>query len=1151
MTDARRHSATGSGLDAAEGRIKLPRSFTWLNVTQFLGAFNDNAFRWLIFLFLVSPIFEESKENVMATTGLLFVLPFLLFSHAFGVLADRFSKRNVVVAAKVLEIVVMVLGCVAIVTRSIRGVYAVMFLMSTQSALFGPAKYGILPELVGSVRLSKANGLIVGATYLAIITGTFATPFLLDVVLSGNYLLVGVFCACVAVAGCTSSLLLPRTAPASSDKRFRPLFLVEIFRTLNRSAAIPFLLFAIVAASFFTYTAAFLQQNMILHGEAALGLNWFQSVYLFTVTAAGIGTGAVLAGRLSGRSVELGIFPVGALGLVAACFAATMVPPSLWVMRVVVFVMGVSAGLYIVPLTAYVQLKSPATSRGEVLASLNFLSFGGVALAAGSIKLFGPVLGLSTRQGFLVVAILMSGFLALSFVRHAFLLVRFLMFTVTRCVFPLTPYGVENVPSGGGLLVANHVTWFDPMFIHACLQRRVRYLVDREIQGLPCLKWLFPIVDSIPVSAADPPGRIEESLNEARRCLDEGHLVCIFGEGLLTRNGNLRAFRPGMERILRGSDHPIIPVYVGGMWGSIFSFRDGKMFGRRPHRFRMPVTVAFGDPLPGSSVTAEVRRAVLECSGSMFDARRGAGRCLPLRLIREARKRWSRPALSDTTGKSVTAGRALVGAVALAGVLRERTRGQEKVGLLLPASVGGALANIAVSLLGKVGVNLNFTSSAEAMRSAVRQCEMSTIVSSRAFLQKLEGFEPPEGTLFLEDVAKEITTGRKIVALLKARFLPARMLLDRVPGPEDLATVVFSSGSTGEPKGVMLTHHNILSNIEAFLMVFPFRREDGMCAVLPFFHSFGFTCTLWCPLLTGFRAHYHPNPLDAATVASMVREERLTILLATPTFLISYMRKATAEDFSSLRGVIVGAEKLRRKTADAFEKKFGVRPLEGYGTTELSPVASLNVPDEGVGRARQTGDKHGTIGHPIPGVAMKIVDAESYAEMPEGEEGLLMVKGPNVMKGYLGMPEKTAEVLRDGWYDTGDIGTMDEDGFVRLVDRAARFSKIAGEMVPHIAIEDALTASLDPGIRCVAVSAVPDERRGEQVVVLYTKEAGRIETLQDAVSGSELPNLWRPRKENYFEVPELPMLGSGKLDIRKLKELARQHVEAVRGGGGE
>ena len=283
----------------------------------------------------------------------------------------------------------------------------------------------------------------------------------------------------------------------------------------------------------------------------------------------------------------------------------------------------------------------------------------------------------------------------------------------------------------------------------------------------------------------------------------------------------------------------------------------------------------------------------------------------------------------------------------------------------------------------------------------------------------------------------------------------------------------------------------------------------------------------------------------------MVREERLTILLATPTFLISYMRKATAEDFSSLRSVIVGAEKLRRKTADAFEKKFGVRPLEGYGTTELSPVASLNVPDAGVGRARQTGDKHGTIGHPIPGVAMKIVDAESYAEMPEGEEGLLMVKGPNVMKGYLGMPEKTAEVLRDGWYDTGDIGTMDEDGFVRLVDRAARFSKIAGEMVPHIAIEDALTASLDPGIRCVAVSAVPDERRGEQVVVLYTKEAGRIETLQDAVSGSELPNLWRPRKENYFEVPELPMLGSGKLDIRKLKELARQHVEAVRGGGGE
>ncbi|NQT94302.1 MAG: MFS transporter, partial [Lentisphaerae bacterium] len=960
---------------------------------------------------------------------------------------------------------------------------------------------------------------------------------------------VGAFCVCVAVAGCTASIMLPRTEAAGSSKKFTPLFLVEIFRTLRSCTAQPFLLFSIVAASFFLYEAAFLQQNMILHGQAILGLSWFQSVYLFTVTAAGIGVGAIVAGRLSGRSVELGIFPIGAVGIVIASLAAAIAPPSLWTMRVIVFFMGVSTGLYIVPLNAYVQLRSPTETRGEVLASLNFLSFSGVALAAGSIKLFGSVLGLDTRQGFLVVAVLMAGFILFSFVRYRFLFVRFAMFVVTRCFFPLAKHGVENVPEGGALLVSNHVTWFDPLFIHACLHRRTRFLVDREIHSLRCLRWLFPLVDAIPVSASDPPGMIEESLAEARRCLDEGHLVCIFGEGLFTRTGNLRGFRPGMERIVRGSSHPIIPIYLGEMWGSIFSFRGDKMFWRRPHRMRMPVTVVFGRPLPSSSSTAEVRRAVLECSATVFDLRKKADRCLPLRFIRAARKRWSKPGMSDTTGKSVTFGRALVGAVALAGVLRKRTRDQQMVGLLLPSSVGGALANLALSLLGKVAVNLNFTASRDALRSAIEQCGISTVVSSRAFLKKFEGFEAPEGTILLEDVAKEVTTPRKIGALLKARLLPARLLCDSVPGPDDLATVVFSSGSTGEPKGVMLTHHNILSNIEAFLMVFPFTPQDGMCALLPFFHSFGFTCTMWCPLLSGFRVHYHPNPLDAATVASMVREEQLTVLLATPTFLGSYMRKASAEDFRSLRSVIVGAEKLREKTADAFEKKFGVRPLEGYGTTELAPVASLNVPDAGVGRGRQTGNKHGSIGHPIPGVAMKIVDAESYKDVPDGEEGLLMVKGPNVMKGYLGMPEKTSEVIVDGWYDTGDIGTMDKDGFVRLVDRASRFSKIGGEMVPHIAIEDALTAEMDPELRCVAVSAVPDERRGEQVVVLFTGEAGSVEDLLAAVSGSDLPNLWRPRKDHYFQVEELPMLGSGKLDIRKLKELALEH--AGRGGGGD
>ena len=410
-------------------------------------------------------------------------------------------------------------------------------------------------------------------------------------------------------------------------------------------------------------------------------------------------------------------------------------------------------------------------------------------------------------------------------------------------------------------------------------------------------------------------------------------------------------------------------------------------------------------------------------------------------------------------------------------------------------------------------------------------------------MDKLQDFPVPAQTVFLEDILAGVTVREKLVALLKARFLPARFLVPHAGGPDDTAAVIFSSGSTGEPKGIMLTHHNILSNVESFLMVFPFSRNDRMCAVLPFFHSFGFTCTLWTPLLHGFPVLYHPNPIDGGKIAEIVREHRLTVLLSTPTFLLAYIRKAKPEDFRTLRAVMVGAEKLTARVADAFEKRFGIRPLEGYGTTELSPVAALNVPDAETGGVSQVGTKEGSTGHPIPGVAMKVVSPDDGKELPEGQEGALMVKGPNVMAGYLGKKDKTTEVIRDGWYDTGDIARIDEDGFVFILDRISRYSKIGGEMVPHLAVEEKYLDMLSADGRALAVSAAPDERKGEQLVVFHTPEAGEAENLHHIITESDLPNLWKPRKDNYCRVDSLPTLGSGKLDLKRLRAMAREFVE--------
>jgi len=420
----------------------------------------------------------------------------------------------------------------------------------------------------------------------------------------------------------------------------------------------------------------------------------------------------------------------------------------------------------------------------------------------------------------------------------------------------------------------------------------------------------------------------------------------------------------------------------------------------------------------------------------------------------------------------------------------------------------------------------------------MNQCGISTVITSRAFLEKLGTLPEFPAPLYVEELLAALTPLEKRRAFLVARLLPTRWFA-RPDGfdADRLATIIFSSGSTGEPKGVMLSHHNILSNLEALRMVFRATRRDNICSALPFFHSLGFTGTLWLPLVSGFSAAYHTNPLDGETIARMVRERRSTLLIATPTFLMAYLRRAKVEDFRTLRLVITGAEKLKTKLADSFQEKFGLRPMEGYGATELSPVISLSLPDVEIDGIRQTGFREGSVGQPVPGVVVKIVDPESGATLPEGATGLIMVKGPNVMVGYLGKPDKTAEAVRDGWYVTGDIGRLDDLGFLHITDRLSRFSKIAGEMVPHGAVEDALHAKLGlSGV--VAVTGVPDEKRGEKLVVVYAREAGDGETLHRLMGETDLPNLWKPGRDCYVAVETLPILGTGKLDLRGVKEAA-------------
>ena len=466
------------------------------------------------------------------------------------------------------------------------------------------------------------------------------------------------------------------------------------------------------------------------------------------------------------------------------------------------------------------------------------------------------------------------------------------------------------------------------------------------------------------------------------------------------------------------------------------------------------------------------------------------------------------------------------------------------VGILLPPSIPGALVNWAALLLGKVPINLNYTTSSESLASCAQQCELKTVVTSRLFLEKVS-IQPPGEIIYVEDLAESARTTEKLAAFLAAKLLPLKLLelflgVSRPPSLDDTATIIFSSGSTGEPKGVVLSHFNLASNVEQLEQVFHLHNGDRILGILPFFHSFGFTGTLCLPPLAGIGVVFHVSPLDAQVIGALVSKYSVTMLLSTPTFLNSYARRCPPEAFGSLRIVMAGAEKLADRVAQSFEDHFGIRPLEGYGCTECSPVVAVNTYDFRAAYFRQIGAKRGTIGHPLPGVGIRIIDTESGEVLPPDKPGLLLVRGPNVMVGYLNRPEKTADVLKDGWYNTGDVATVDEDGFLRITDRLSRFSKIGGEMVPHVKIEEKLHDLLSVDGQVLAVTAIPDEKKGERLVVIHTLSEDLLREVLERLSKSDLPALWKPRPDQFVYVEQLPYLGTGKLDLRRLRELAQQ-----------
>jgi acyl-[acyl-carrier-protein]-phospholipid O-acyltransferase/long-chain-fatty-acid--[acyl-carrier-protein] ligase len=1124
--------------------LMLSRRFAPLFWCQFFSAFNDNFLKNSLAFLILFKLAGEDSEALITLAGAVFIFPFFILSALGGEIADRFDKARVAQRLKFVEIGVALIAVAGFSFHSIPTLFVALFGFGVISALFGPIKYGILPDHLARAELPAGNALVEGATFIAILTGTIVGG--LAARDGGDPASFGGLMIAFALACWGASRFIPPTGQAAADLKINPNLAASTFRLLGELRADARLWWGGLVVSWFWLTGAVVLSLLPPLVKNVLGGNEEVVTAYLAVFSIAIALGSGLASYLAaGRivliptlfgAVLLGLFALD-LGWTTLGGAATVTMTvsemfhSARGLHVAIDLAGlaIAGGLFIVPSFSAVQAWAGADRRARVVAAVNvlnalFMTVGGlgVALLQKLAGISSPALIIGIGVANLAAAVAIARTMPTSPLRD-------FLSVLLRLFYRMEVTGLENVAKAGphAIIALNHVSFLDAAVALSFLENEPVFAIDH---GIAQRWWVKPFLKMTRAMPLDPtrPMATRVLINAVKA----GETLIIFPEGRLTVTGSLMKVYDGAGLIADKSDAMVVPVRLKGPEATPFS-RLGRSQVRRRWFPKITVTVlepvklAIDPALRGKKRRMAAGAALYQVMSDLVFRTTNTERTVVSALIESANEHGrNRIAVEDPVTGTLTYRKLLLGTAILGRKLMPLAAEGAPIGVMLPNANGAAATILALMSAGRVPAMINFSAGLANIRAACKAAKIDKIVTSRAFIDKgrlghlIEGLQGEIAFTYLEDVRTTITLGDKLRGLREAK----RPLVER--SPEDPAAILFTSGSEGTPKGVVLSHRNMLANAAQAEARIDFGRRDKVFSVLPLFHSFGLTIGLILPLVSGVRIYLYPSPLHYRIVPELIYGSNATILFGTDTFLAGYARSAHPYDFRSLRYILAGAEPVKESTRRVYMEKFGLRILEGFGVTETAPALALNTP---------MFNKFGTVGRILPGMEARL---DKVPGIDEG--GRLFVRGPNVMLGYLraenpGVLERPLE----GWHDTGDIVTIDAEGFITIKGRAKRFAKIGGEMISLAAVET-LASELWPAAMSGAASA-PDPRKGERIVLITTQKDATRPTFLAFAKSKGASDLMVPAE--VIVIDQLPLLGSGKVDQVALTKMARERVK--------